>query len=223
MAKLTERLTQKAGPLPVWGWSVIIGGVFAIVIYVRNKKAASSSADTTSADNTAGAGGISDADLVGGDISAAYDVYNEMGKLNSTNATLATNVGANTTALNQLPTKLEPVVQKATEVGTQQGINAGKPYTVVDYGGEIFELGKLGGARLNTAQYQKTGVMKRYVNTPLVEFLGTYYQLGKTRYAGSPPLKAGPQVKPASWAKGMKVTVVTPTTNVNVAPSKVRS
>lgn len=218
MAKLTERLTQKAGPLPVWGWSVIIGGVFAIVIYVRNKKAASSSADTTSADNTAGAGGISDADLVGGDISAAYDVYNEMGKLNSTNATLATNVGANTTALNQLPTKLEPVVEK----GTQEGLNANKPYTVVDYGGEVFELGAHGGARLNTAQYRKTGVRTSYTDVPLVKFLGQYYTLGKTGDKGAKPIGTDPAKISASQVKGRKVIVLSPTTSVNVAPSKVK-
>lgn len=206
-----DKLTEKAGPLPVWGWSLIIGGVIIAVIWYKNKQAANSasSTDTTTPTDTATTDSASAAEA--GQIGAAYDVYNELGKLNSTSATLATNVGANTTA---------------TQANTA-AVNAASPtandrYGVIDYGGRVFELGPNSGAILDTAQYNKTGVRTQYTGTPLVQFLGKYYTLGETGDPGAKVRTAGPAQITAAQVKGRKVTVLSPNTNVNVAPSKVK-
>jgi len=213
-----DRLTEKAGPLPVWGWSLIVGGVIVAVIYYRNKKAAATAASTTDTTSTDTATTDSASAAEAGQIGAAYDVYNELGKLNSTSATLATNVGANTTAINGLPAAITPAVA----AGVAKGATENDRYGVVDYGGRVFELGKTSGAILDTAQYQKTGVNTVYTGNPIVEFLGRYYTLGVTGDPGAKVRTEGPAPITAAQAKGRKVTVLSPNTNVNVAPSKVR-
>ncbi len=208
---ITDRFKEKAGPLPVWAWTLIIGGVLVGVIYYRNKKAASTAtSDTTDTTSTDTSTTDSASAAEAGQIGAAYDVYNELGKLNSTSATLATNVGANTTAT------------QANTAAVTASPTANDRYSVIDYGGEVFELGKVSGARLNSAEYAKTGVNTKYTQNPIVEFLGKYYTLGVTGDAGSKPLVNGPSPITAAQIKGRKVTVLSPNTNVNVAPSKVK-
>lgn len=94
---LKEKLTKKVGPLPVWGWSLIIATAIGLVIWYHDKQAAAASLqqvpDNTSTTDLASA-------ALAGQIGAAYDAANEMGELNSTNATLANNIGSATTALN---------------------------------------------------------------------------------------------------------------------------
>ena len=88
-----ETMMEKAGPLPIWGWLVIGGvGVYVVYRWRANQAASSSSTDTSNPQQ------VSAQDLTAGQIAADYDLYNELGITSSGLATLATNVGAQTTA-----------------------------------------------------------------------------------------------------------------------------
>lgn len=50
MAAEDGGVTRKIGPLPMWGWALVLGGVVGVVAFLRRRN--SSSADTTAADTT---------------------------------------------------------------------------------------------------------------------------------------------------------------------------
>ena len=98
---IKERLTDKAGPLPVWGWAAILVGAFVVISYVRSKKKAASTdpnADPNAPSDTA----TDEADTIpaslAAEMNAEYTLSNNLGLASSGIANLATNVGANTTA-----------------------------------------------------------------------------------------------------------------------------
>lgn len=97
-----ERLGEKAGPLPVYGWILIISAGIAGIWYYQKKKSAASSTDNT--DQTTGdtstdtAEGITPQQYMAGLIGSQYDLSNQLGETTSDIANLATNVGANTKA-----------------------------------------------------------------------------------------------------------------------------
>lgn len=122
MAEITmkERFTQKAGPLPVWGWVVLIG--VGYYIYTK-RKAAAAPTDTTGVTDLSQDTGTGVGDLTPALITSEYDLANAMGILNS-------NVSQNTVTVGDL-TK---VVQKDVVADTPKpskprpNLNVGKYY-----------------------------------------------------------------------------------------------
>jgi hypothetical protein len=103
-----DRVKEKAGPLPVYGWVLILGGGLVGIMYWQKKKAAKSAGATDNVDpNTGQPYGIdpatgdpyTSADAYGAaDIQAEYALANQLGLVQSVDANLAANVGKNTTA-----------------------------------------------------------------------------------------------------------------------------
>lgn len=88
---------EKAGPLPVWAWSlVVVGGGYVIYTHFKGKSAASNSTtqDPTSQTPTA-------EDYQAAQLAAEYSLYNQLGLTTSDLANLATGVTGNTTATQQ--------------------------------------------------------------------------------------------------------------------------
>lgn len=95
---ITGKLTDKAGPLPVWAWSLILGvGGYAVYKWRKNQTttAATTTTGTTTTDTATGG-----TDLTGALITSQYDLNNSLGILDSN---VASNTGAlagNTAATN---------------------------------------------------------------------------------------------------------------------------
>ena len=212
---LKETLTQKAGPLPVYGWILLISGAIGIVWYWKAKHGSSSSTDTsstdTSQDNTSG---VSPEDYAAGIIGADYDLANQLGE---TGAIIATNTGVTQTNT------------AAVSANTQaESSENAKKYAVVDYGGAVYEIGRGGGMHLNSKEYSAVGSHSQSVKNPVVEFDGTVYSLANSTDPNEGDKPGGPfHLSPSQYALWRKrhhnsyATVVAPNANVNVAPGKV--
>jgi hypothetical protein len=105
---IMDRAKEKAGPLPVYGWVLVLGGGLVAILYWQKKKAAKSAGATDNIDPSTGQPfGIDPAtgdpytaaDAYGAaDIQAEYALANQLGLVQSVDANLATNVGKNTQA-----------------------------------------------------------------------------------------------------------------------------
>lgn len=96
------RLTEKAGPIPVWGWvAVAIGGWY---LYNARKKAASANSPTQTTASSTGAtsagqtSNTGDQGYAGAQLAQGYDYLNALGVNTSELGILNSSVGSNTTA-----------------------------------------------------------------------------------------------------------------------------
>jgi len=198
-----DRITAKAGPLPVWGWALLIG--IGLYVYYRYSKNKSGSTDTTA--TTESSNSLSDADIAAGVIGADYDLRNTLGVTNSDVAQLATNVNTNTAAI---------------KAGTKEEKDENKKpsnYAVLAYGGHEYELGRESGAELTKAEERKSKVKHPEKGTRYVQLKWApknFFKLGE---------KVPQHLTEEEFKKlkgHPKATVVSSNTHVNVAPSKVR-
>lgn len=95
---LKENLTEKAGPMPVYGWIIAISVAILGVWYYKKKQGANSSAAAPTDTSTDTSTGLTPQDYMAGLIGSNYDLANQLGEAQSQVANLATNVGLNTTA-----------------------------------------------------------------------------------------------------------------------------
>lgn len=71
---LKERLTQKLGPLPVWGWGAIVGIVVLVGYFLYSRASGSSGAGSASAGSSLDPQGYQTAGIQGGSASNTADV-----------------------------------------------------------------------------------------------------------------------------------------------------
>lgn len=96
-SNLGEKLSEKAGPIPVWGW--IVGLVGAYYFYYKKKSTASVSPTATSTtDSTAQTSNTGDQGYAGAMLTAQYEQLNALGLNTSELGVLNSSVGSNTTA-----------------------------------------------------------------------------------------------------------------------------
>jgi LysM repeat protein len=95
---IQKRMMEKAGPLPVWGWVVIVLAGY----YYYSKKKAAANAATNGQTSTTSTKQMSSQDLANayqaGLIQADYSLQDQLGYTQSSLANLGTNVGLQTTA-----------------------------------------------------------------------------------------------------------------------------
>lgn len=96
---IKEKFTEKAGPLPVWAWVVIVSvGGYVFYKYYENKKAANTAAQANTAQTTPPVGSSGDT----ANLTQMVEDPALMEQLNNATAdlnTLATNVGKQTTTI----------------------------------------------------------------------------------------------------------------------------
>lgn len=190
-------LTNKIGPAPVWIWAVgIVGGGYFLYNHFKSPSAAATDTSVATPDPNA----PTQADYQAGLIQADYSLLNALGTNTGSLANLATNVGANTTAV---------------QADTSADVNGPKPsFAVVSYGGRYYELGKETGAQVAKAQMDKSGVRSEK-GAHVVKFGPAVYQIFPGRVLHMTPQEYAAAGHP-------KATVVSPNTTVNLAPAKVR-
>lgn len=207
-----ERLSAKAGPLPVWGWAICIVGVIGAASYVRKKKAGSAADSTDTTDNNAvTVSGASPAvDETAGLIGADYDLRNSLELATSRESILASNVSTNTAA-----TQANTAATVADTKADTKAATVKPKYAVVKYGRTAYELGPTAGTNITAAQVAKTKA-KPEPGGQYVRFGSKVAKLN----GGTPKYLTDEEF---SKIKGHpRAVVVTPNTTVNVATSKVR-
>lgn len=203
---LGSRLKAKAGPLPVWGWAVIIA--VGVGLYLHYKKSKSNADTSTDTSQTSSGSDENVSDYAAGIIGADYDLRNQLNTTNSDIAQLASGVNTNTAAVS---------ANTAAEKEEEKPSASKDKYALVRYYNHAYEVGPHSGVDLSQAWIKKMGGLTHFEKgTEYVQFGDTYYKLGSTTPT--------PITKDAfSKIHGHpKATVLSPNTNVNVAPSKVR-
>lgn len=200
-----ERLKAKVGPLPVWGWALLIGGSILLYTWYRKKKSGSSS-DTSSTDTTSETT-PSDADIGAGIIAADYDLRNSLNATNSQVANLASGVNALTPAI-----KADLKEDKDSDDKTRN-------YAVLSYGGHEYELGRESGTEITKKQQKEAHVTTPEKGAQFVQLRWApknYFQLGQN------VPKHLTEEEFRKMKGHPKATVVSSNTHVNVAPSRIR-
>lgn len=142
-SELGDRLTQKAGPIPVWGW---VAGAVGVYLYYKKKTVAKATpTDTTAADTTAQTSNTGDQGYAGATLAAQYDQLNALGLNTSELGVLNSNVGANNTA------------QAANTAATTANTSATAANTVA-----LAPVGAKGSAQFQNAVAQIQNLIKTY-------------------------------------------------------------
>jgi hypothetical protein len=109
-----DSFKEKAGPLPVYGWVIVISVLgFGYYYYAKKKSATTSSAADQAGTATSTDTGPSSDQYAAGEIQAEYSLANQLALTQSGVSVLATNVGRNTTATTQ-----NTMAEKKEAVGT---------------------------------------------------------------------------------------------------------
>ena len=124
-----DSFKEKAGPLPVYGWAVLITVLGIGIYYYRAKKNAANAPDPNSAPTDTTSGGPTAEQMDSGEIQAEYSLANQLALTQSGVANLATNVGKNSTAIGsntyyQRQGVIADVANTKADVANTRAVNA---------------------------------------------------------------------------------------------------